>query len=269
LYSSKVAETPGIIARNSLKLLLSSLDMANVQLKGETYSNYRVTMQKVDDLINNLTRKPELKQEIESKQETTSAEKKQAVSSSTESAEVQPGMPLEKEAELKDNIPVEPEPIEDEIKESEYAGYPKQMIEVPEETTQAVESFTAPDSANFKMRYLVKQFEKEYLSLNEIQGEYVKFDALEKIDALNNSLRIIARIAAAVKFEDVLKLAEVSYVFLKYLKDYRMNVLDPEIQQIIKYIVFTFKMLLTERKPEDFEILVQYLNNPVKIFTDS
>jgi ribonuclease HIII len=80
---------------------------------------------------------------------------------------------------------------------------------------------------------------------------------------------MIAKISAAVKLYDVLKLAEVSYVFLKYLKDYRMNLFDAEIKQIINYIIFTFKMLLTDRKPEDFNILVQYLNNPVKIFADS
>jgi ribonuclease HIII len=82
-------------------------------------------------------------------------------------------------------------------------------------------------------------------------------------------LRIIAKISSDVEMEDVLKLSEVSYVFLKYLKDYRMDLMQPEIQQIVKYIIFTFKMLLTSRRPEDFNVLVQYLNNPVKIFTDT
>jgi hypothetical protein len=58
-------------------------------------------------------------------------------------------------------------------------------------------------------------------------------------------------------------------VFLKYVKDYRMDMQEPEVKQIIKYIIFTFKMLLTDRRPEDFNVLVQHLNNPVKIFADS
>ena len=102
-----------------------------------------------------------------------------------------------------------------------------------------------------------------------MKGEYSKFEALEKIDEMNNLLRLIAKISSSVKLNDVLKLSEVSYVFLKYLKDYRMDLLDPEIHRIIKYIISTFKMLLTEQKTEDFNKLVQYLNNPVKIFTDS
>jgi hypothetical protein len=125
------------------------------------------------------------------------------------------------------------------------------------------------EAVSFKMKYLVKEFEKDFLGLSGIKGEYSKFDALEKVDELNKYLRIIAKISYEVNMEDVLKLSEVSYVFLKYLKDYRMDLMEPEIQQIIKYIIFTFKMLLTDRKPEDFNILVQYLNNPVKIFTDT
>jgi hypothetical protein len=121
----------------------------------------------------------------------------------------------------------------------------------------------------FKLKYLVKEFEKIFNSLGDITGEYSKFDALEKINDLNNTIRMIAKIASSMKMYDLLKLSEVTYVFLKYLKDYRMDLLDAEIQQIIKYIIFTFKMILTNKKPDDFNILVRHLNNPVKIFTDS
>ena len=119
------------------------------------------------------------------------------------------------------------------------------------------------------MKYLVKEFEKSFTGIGNLKGEYSKIDALEKISELNNALRLIAKISAAIKNRDVLKLAEVTYVFLKYVKDYRMDMQEAEVQQIIKYIIFTFKMLLTERKPEDFNVLVQHLNNPVKIFADS
>ena len=125
------------------------------------------------------------------------------------------------------------------------------------------------ESALFRLKYLIKEFEKSFVSIGNLKGEYSKIEALEKISELNNALRLIAKIAAAIKNNDVLKLAEVTYVFLKYVKDYRMDMQEPEVQQIIKYIIFTFKMLLTDRKPEDFNVLVQHLNNPVKIFADS
>lgn len=124
------------------------------------------------------------------------------------------------------------------------------------------------DPVNFKLKYLVKEFERIFKNITELNSELDKFEALEKSVELNQVLRLIARISSSVRMNDVLKLAEVTYVFLKYVRDYRMNLLDTEIQQIIKYIIFTFKMLLTNRKPEDFNVLVQHLNDPVKIFTE-
>lgn len=128
---------------------------------------------------------------------------------------------------------------------------------------------SASERAWFTMRWMVKDFEKVFHSLSHLTGEYSKFDALERCDQLNNYLRLIARHAHSVKAADICRLAEVAYVFLKYVKDYRMDILEPEVQQVVKYVIFGFKMLLMNRKPEDFEVLVEYLNNPVKIFTDS
>jgi hypothetical protein len=125
------------------------------------------------------------------------------------------------------------------------------------------------ESAVFKLKYIIKEFEKSFTGISNFSGEYSKFEALDKVGELNNALRLIAKISSSVRLNDVLKLAEVTYVFLKYIKDYRMDMLEAEIQQIIKYIIFTFKMLLTNRKPDDFSVLVQHLNNPVKIFADS
>ena len=119
------------------------------------------------------------------------------------------------------------------------------------------------------MKHFVKEFEKIFESILNIHGEYSKFDALEKIDDMNYCMRMLAKTAASANLSDVLKLSEVSYVFLKYVKDYRMDMADSEIQQVIKYIIITFKILIKGRKTEDFNIFVEYLNTPVKIFTDS
>jgi hypothetical protein len=142
----------------------------------------------------------------------------------------------------------------------------KQNIQVP---TPSVQKPAVDDVVLFKMKYLVKEFEKNFKHLSSLKNEYAKFEALDEIDVLNNSLRLLAKISASVKLYDVCKLAEVSYIFLKYLKDYRIDLLDPEIQQVIKYIIISFKMLLTDKKPDDFDVLVEYLNDPVKIFSDS
>ncbi len=239
LYFTKSISLPNIITSEIVKLLDSSLALVNSLIKGEDYLNYDTIVDKIEKLKKEITRPPE---EHEKSEEIRTEEKE------------------EQAAEIIQT----PRQIKEEKYES--AGFEKQTLYEPvEEHIKEPEA----ESAVFKMKYLIKEFEKSFISVNDLKGEYSKFDALEKVDELNNALRLIAKISASVKSRDVLKLAEVSYVFLKYIKDYRMDLLEPEIQQIIKYIIFTFKMLLTERKPEDFNVLVQHLNNPVRIFTDS
>jgi hypothetical protein len=241
LYFTKSISAPEIITGERIRLLDSSLALVNSLIKGEDYLNYDVIVDKIELLKNEMMRPVEESRDFE---------------------EIQAGSSLKdlKSEETVEDQQAEPEE-ENPVKEDQY----NQSIAAGENKYKKADL----DSVNFKMRYLIKEFEKSFLSIGSIKGEYKRFDALDKIDELNNALRLIAKISAAVKMKDVLRLAEVSYVFLKYLKDYRMDLLDPEIQQIVKYIIFTFKMLLTDRKPEDFNVLVQYLNNPVKIFADS
>ena len=234
LYFTKAISSPEIITSERIRLLDSSLSLVNSLIKGEDYLNYDVIVDKIELLKSDMQR------------------------------------PAEAEREIKETKPESAALTGDEIKPAveiyEEQGETEEVLMTHEEPKTRQ---TELDSVNFKMRYLIKEFEKSFTGIGNIKGEYKRFDALDKIDELNNALRLIAKIAASVKMKDVLKLSEVAYVFLKYLKDYRMDLLDPEIQQIVKYIIFTFKMLLTDRKPEDFNVLVQYLNNPVKIFADS
>jgi hypothetical protein len=242
LYFTRAIKDPQIVNRERIVLLNYSLEVVNSLIKGENYLEYDKVVEKLEQLKNEML-KPSARP----------AEKHE---------EVEPVKQISVEEK---NKPEEVFPVRfdigdkrDEIKEDKLSK--------PAERTLAG---TDLEAVSFKLKYLVKEFEKVFSGLLDIEGPYNKFDILEKIDDLNNYLRIIAKNSSAEEMEDVLKLSEVSYVFLKYLKDYRMDLLDPEITQIIKYIIFTFKMLLTGRKPEDFNILVQYLNNPVKIFTDT
>ena len=234
LYFTKAISSPEIITSERIRLLDSSLSLVNSLIKGEDYLNYDVIVDKIELL------KSEMQRPVETVQDYKTEET----------------FPVNAVNENEETLQTVTE-VQDEITE-------ERIVQKEPKSRQA-----DLDSVNFKMRYLIKEFEKSFTSISNIKGEYKRFDALDKIDELNNALRLIAKIAAAVKMKDVLKLSEVAYVFLKYLKDYRMDLLDPEIQQIVKYIIFTFKMLLTDRKPEDFNVLVQYLNNPVKIFADS
>lgn len=238
LYFTRAIKSPAIINRERMILLNSSLALVNSLVKGENYLDYDKVVENMESLRNELLRP------------SAALPKKEKKLPAKEAPEEQ------KQPEV---VPPVVHPIE-----KMKSRYPKEIFPKPP-AMKVIDT----EGINFKMRYLVKEFENKFLSLADIQGAYSKFDALEKVDDLNNYLRIIAKISSDVEMEDVLKLSEVSYVFLKYLKDYRMDLMQPEIQQIVKYIIFTFKMLLTSRRPEDFNVLVQYLNNPVKIFTDT
>lgn len=250
IYFTKAISLPELLTSERIKLLDSSLALVNSLIKGEDYLNYDTIADKIE----------KLKSDISKAREEEYSEDKAIIEENRAGGEAagikdneikQTAGNIEKTAELK-------------TKDSEM---PPEQIRQVRDTTGLEQS--QMDSAGFKLKYIVKEFEKSFKSIESLQGEYSKFDALEKITELNNALRLIAKISAEVKFYDVLKLAEVTYVFLKYVKDYRMDLLEPEIQQIVKYIIFTFKMLLTNRKPEDFSVLVRHLNNPVKIFTDT
>ena len=231
IYFTKAISSPELLESEKTKLFDSSLALVNSLIKGEDYLNYDTIVDKIEKLKKQLTG--------------TKAEKFK-----------------EEEKELK--IP----PAEAETEKTKHTPY-KHSVEYEQEQVILKPADPNIDSAVFKLKYLVKEFEKSFISTSGIKGEYGRFEAMDKINELNNSLRMIAKISSGVKLNDVLKLAEVTYVFLKYLKDYRIDLLDAEIQQIVKYIIFTFKMLLRNRKPDDFSVLVQHLNNPVKIFTDS
>ncbi len=245
IYFTKSISQPEILTGERVKLLDSSLALVNSLIKGEDYLNYDTIVDKMEKLKQDIT----TEQKAEYKSEQTETEVEESIGTgeekTLESAEIS-----EKNnsfGKTYENDTDEYRPI------TEKPALKKSQLE----------------TANFKLKYLIKEFEKSFTAINNLRGEYSKFDALEKISELNNALRLIAKISAAIKNIDALKLAEVTYVFLKYVKDYRMDMQEPEIQQIVKYIIFTFKMLLTNRKPEDFNVLVQHLNNPVKIFADS
>ena len=243
IYFTKSISQSELLTDERIKLFDSSLALVNSLIKGEDYLNYDTIVDRIEELKSEITgdREKEIKPEPEPQTVTPEAEI------------------IAADEKLPDTRIEELRTSRRQITEETY----KPLAEKPALKKSQMES------ALFRLKYLIKEFEKSFTGIGNLKGEYSKIEALEKISELNNALRLIAKIAAVIRNNDVLKLAEVTYVFLKYVKDYRMDMQEPEVQQIIKYIIFTFKMLLTDRKPEDFNVLVQHLNNPVKIFADS
>jgi hypothetical protein len=257
MYFTKAISQPEILTGERINLLDSSLALVNSLIKGEDYLNYDTVVDRIENLKKEITKAPEEKPESELPPPVHNIEAaEQPVEESTKEE-------VENTGNAENISPRSEEKQNEKTAEIHEEGVKPKIIERPGIKQSQIES------AQFKLKYLIKEFEKSFTGIDNLKGEYSKFDAIEKISELNNALRLIAKIAASIRMPDVLKLAEVTYVFLKYVKDYRMDLQEPEIRQIVKYIIFTFKMLLTNRKPEDFNVLVQHLNNPVKIFADS
>jgi len=253
MYFTKAISQPEILTGERINLLDSSLALVNSLIKGEDYLNYDTVVDRIENLKKEITKSPEEKQE--QSPVTEMPESEMEIEIETEPGNKETGI---RKTGDEDKIPEAAEHEEGQVSQTQQMFKERPVVK---------QSQIA--SAHFKLKYLIKEFEKSFTVICNLTGEYSKFDAIEKISELNNVLRLIAKIAATIKMYDVLKLAEVTYVFLKYVKDYRMDLQEPEIRQIVKYIIFTFKMLLTNRKPEDFNVLVQHLNNPVKIFADT
>jgi len=252
LFFKKALGVPTVVTPERLELLNSSLVLVRNLIEGANYLNYDTIVDKIEQLKNEML-KP-------AKQDQAAVGGKAHTDIGDMESKVPPESGVQsKQREGKIETKGEPIPAESTVTYTSREG-----------STGAYPQKSSPsESVRFKMRWIVKDFEKVFDSLSRLTGEYSKFEALERCEELINYLRLMAKLAHTVRAAEICRLAEVAYVFLKYVKDYRMDLLEPEIQQVVKYIIFSFKMLLMNRKPEDFEVLVEYLNNPVKIFTDS
>ncbi len=268
IYFTKAIGNPVLLTGERIKLLESSLSLVNSIIKDEDYLNYNVLVEKIEKLKEELTRPMESIPENEPEEEPE--EQKEIIRE--QKTEPGAGDEIKQNQETKDQkkeeIKTEKERPKETHSEEIITSEPEQQQEFIQEQNNYVPAGDM-DTVIFKMKHFVIEFEKIFISIGTMGGEYSKFDALEKINDMNYCMRMLAKTASASNMNDVLKLSEVSYVFLKYVKDYRMDMADREIQQVVKYIIITFKILIKGRKTEDFNIFVEYLNTPVKIFTDT
>ena len=63
------------------------------------------------------------------------------------------------------------------------------------------------------------------------------------------------------------QLSEASYIFLKFLQNYRINPATDESKEIFGYIIHNMKSIIMNKTVEDLDLFISYLNDPVKIFS--
>ncbi|MBL7128378.1 MAG: hypothetical protein ISS16_05260 [Ignavibacteria bacterium] len=117
-----------------------------------------------------------------------------------------------------------------------------------------------------KLKHNILEVEKIFRSLEEIEGDYQIYEALRRLSGTFSHLKEIVNISKILKLEQMAKLSEANYIFVKFLQNYRLDPFDKEIKEILKYMVYNFKLIFLDKSTRDLDLFISYLNDPVKIF---
>jgi hypothetical protein len=110
------------------------------------------------------------------------------------------------------------------------------------------------------------EVENVFKSLEEIKGKYQAYEALRRLSHTFTHLKEMVNIANILEMRKVAQLAEASYIFVKFVQNYRMDPFESEISEVFKYIIYNFKLIFLDKPTKDIDLLISYLNDPVKIF---
>ncbi len=127
-----------------------------------------------------------------------------------------------------------------------------------------------PDDREGQKLTLLKQniieVENIFKSIEDIKGRYQAYEALRRLSHTFAHFKDLVNIANSLEMRKLAQLAEASYIFVKFIQNYRMNPFESEITNIFKYIVYNFKLIFLNKPTKDIDLLISYLNDPVKIF---
>ncbi|MBN1633185.1 MAG: hypothetical protein JW917_03355 [Ignavibacteria bacterium] len=107
-----------------------------------------------------------------------------------------------------------------------------------------------------------------FKSLETIKGEFQTYEAHRLLSKSFPDFKTIVKLSNELKIENMAQLSEASYIFIKYVQNYRIDPFGTDVKEIINYIIVNFKLLFLGKTSKDIEIFISYLNNPDKIFTE-
>jgi hypothetical protein len=110
------------------------------------------------------------------------------------------------------------------------------------------------------------EVENVFKSIEEIKGKFQAYEALRRLSHTFAHLKELVNVANSLDMRKLAQLAEASYIFVKFIQNYRMNPFESEITEVFKYIIYNFKLIFLDKPTKDIDLLISYLNDPVKIF---
>ena len=145
--------------------------------------------------------------------------------------------------------------------------------EKEERETEEHETFATTKQFNTSERQKLSQLkqnitdiENVFKSLDDIKGKFQAYEALRRLSHTFAHLKELVSIANALEMRKLSQLAEAGYIFIKFIQNYRMNPFESEISEVFKYIIYNFKLIFLDKPTKDIDLLISYLNDPVKIF---
>jgi len=147
--------------------------------------------------------------------------------------------------------------------------YLKQLKEKQELENQLHKKYP-DDTQKVKLgmiRQLVKDTETKLNSLDKITGEYQIYEALRSLSGSLTNFKEIVMLSKELNMKKMIQLSEASYIFIKFLQNYRINPVTIETKEIFGYIIYNLKSLVMGKEAEDLDVFISYLNDPVKIYS--
>lgn len=108
----------------------------------------------------------------------------------------------------------------------------------------------------------ILNLEKHFTIVKSIEGDFRIYESLRALSPSFINFKKIVEISLRLKKEDLAKLAEASYVFIKHIQNYRINPQSKQILEILDDIINSMKLLFLEKQLDDIQLFIKFLNNP-------
>lgn len=158
--------------------------------------------------------------------------------------------------------------IEEKQKRETYLKRLQEKLEMEKNLDKNFPDETARNKIS-QLKKHIKDTESNFKSLEKITGEYQIYEALRSLSGSLNNFKDIVKISKELKLMKLVKLSEAGYIFVKFLQNYRINPVTDETKEIFGYMIYNMKLLTMGRDTEDIDLFISYLNDPVKIFSNT